>query len=64
MVQQAEDVGKSECSPVMGEIGVVTPRESGLTSNGSLITRKSGKQSSEGIADDGEIIAGAPFTIG
>ncbi|MDO9129611.1 MAG: hypothetical protein Q7U34_07075 [Anaerolineales bacterium] len=42
--QRAEEVGKSERRPVMGRIGVVpfgniTPRESGLTSNGSFFAR-------------------------
>jgi len=58
--QRAEEVGKSERRPVMGRIGVVpfgniTPRESGLTSNGSLITRTSGEPPSEGKADDGRL---------
>ena len=68
MAQRAEDGGKSECRLVMGWTGVapsgnITPRESGLTSAWSLVTRTSGKQSSEVRADDSDIIAGAHFTI-
>jgi len=39
---RVEDVGKSECHPVMGWIGVVnvTPRETGQTSDRSFTTRK------------------------
>ena len=45
MAQRAEEVGKSERRSVMGRIGVapsgnITPRESGLTYNGSFFTRE------------------------
>jgi hypothetical protein len=45
MGRRVEDEGGSECRPVIGWIGVessgeITPRESGLTSLGSFITRK------------------------
>jgi hypothetical protein len=48
MGRRVEDEGRSECPPVTGGIGVessgeITPRESGLTSLGSFITRKPGK---------------------
>ena len=59
MVLRAKDVGESECYPVMGWIGPPsggdTQPERVLTSNGSCSTRKSGKPSSQGKADDGEL---------
>jgi hypothetical protein len=63
---RVEEDGKSEGRPVMGRIGVepqgnITPRESGQTSIGSLITRKVGQLPSSGKADDGRLrLAGAP----
>ena len=55
---------KSKSCPVGTDRGCVPHADSGPTSNGSLVTRTSGKQSSEVRADDSDIIAGAHFTIG
>ncbi len=48
MGRRVEDEGESERRPVIGRIGVepsgeITPRESGLTSLGSFVTRKPGQ---------------------
>jgi hypothetical protein len=51
--QRVEEDGKSESRPVMGRIGVapregnITPRESGQTSVGSLITGEFGEPTQE-----------------
>src|SRR5262245_8898179 len=53
---RVEDEGESERRPVIGRIGVephsdITPRESGLTSLGSGVTREPGQQASGGDAE-------------
>lgn len=62
------DRGASEGRPVTGRIGVehvseITPRESGLTSAGFLITRESGKATKEARQMTGERVRGGRASV-